>query len=206
MMLRLRTVPLALVFLLGCDADAPEDPAPGGDNSASDSDTDGASDTDADSGGGSSTGSPLPTTAGGSGSTTGSDDSTGTGAGAACDLVDFVTDAVEGGMVSSEDIVDCGTVQVDDEPSVWLGMQTCVLDAAANEQAYIGFVHRANGLFEAFGAVLDTDYRTQHWLATDSGKVFMERCSEPTVLPDCDAGTEMGTCIVCFGEGNQVCP
>ncbi len=49
-------------------------------------------------------------------------------------------------------------------------------------------------------------YDTQHWLPTDSGTVFMERCSNPSALPDCEPTPDLETCVAGFGEGNQVCP
>ncbi len=201
-----RLLPFTLVLVLGCDGSKSSNPGPEGtSDTAAESETDGDTDA-AGSSGGSSTGD-LTTSAGtstGPGGT-GGETSTGTGSTTTCDLNEVVDDAVEGGAVPAEDIVDCGTVVVEDEVSDWVDMRDCILGAAAKQRAYKGFVHRINGLWEAFGSVVGEQYDTQHWILTDTGKVFMERC-DPYAIADCEPSPETGTCVSCSGKGNQVCP
>lgn len=154
-----------------------------------------------DSGAGSSSGGATTGTGAGE---TGDGSTTSDGSAESCDLVEWVSDAVSDGAASAEDVVDCGIIDTDDDVASWVAMRDCVLTAANAHQPYMGFVHRDNGMFEAFGAVGGESYSPRHWIGP--GTIFMERCSEPEALPDCEPSPAVGTCLSCFGEGNQVCP
>jgi hypothetical protein len=180
---------------------------PNASESAGDTDgpqTDGSeadSDDAPDSGAGSSSGGATTGTGAGE---TGDGSTTSDGSAESCDLVEWVSDAVSDGAASAEDVVDCGIIDTDDDVASWVAMRDCVLTAANAHQPYMGFVHRDNGMFEAFGAVGGESYSPRHWIGP--GTIFMERCSEPEALPDCEPSPAVGTCLSCFGEGDQVCP
>jgi|GEM_PF-2272106 len=205
----LRLLPLTCILAFGCDSDSDSSGDSAASESASDSAGNGDSegDTDAGSSSGDASASAGPST---SSNETGSAESSGdTGSAMACDIEEVVNEAIEGGDVSAEDILDCGTVTPDDDPSAWPQMGTCILDAVADGQVYRAFVRRegGDGITEAFGAVAGPDGLVhQHWLSGgQTGNVLMERCSEPALVPDCEPSAMWGTCVGCFGEGNVVC-
>lgn len=234
-MLFRRLIPLACALLLGCDP-APE---PVGEAEASDGESDSMSGGESTTGGATSvsgstgsasdsmsSGLPTTTTAvtsfgsegtdtddtddikldvgGGTGTSTDTDDIP-----TECELEPFVCDVVENGKVLPEDVVDCGSVSLDDAADDYGEMQSCILAASAKQQAYKGFAELQgidSEVWVAWGSIVGFVYSEQQWsYDNDQGveTIWVSTCTPVQSNPDCAPGPEQGLCLTCSEETEQ---
>ncbi len=226
-MLIRRLLPLACILALGCDPDS----EPVGEGPESDSGSDSMTTMGSSTSGDSTTG--MPTTAGSASasgsSTSGSDsmtsvgssgfpDDTGgplldvgdgetTGSPSECDLEALVCEMVENGKVLPEDVVDCGSVTLENSAEDYAAMRDCILDASESQLAYKGFAQLQgidSEVWIAYGSLVGVVYGEHQWTYDNyqgAETIWMSTCPPvPTENPGCEPGPQIGLCLQCNGE------
>lgn len=210
-MLARRLLPLACFVLFGCDPDS-ESVGVGPDSTSGGSGSGGSESSDGTTGG-----SISGTSMGGStGGSSGPDDTgeASTGVLADCDLEAIVCEGLENGMVPPDEIVDCGSVELDDPPEAYQAVRDCILQASAAEQTYKGFaavVGIDSQLVTGYSSTAGAEYVDHRWLSDIGlgfGSISEIDCPPNPVIPDdpdCVPGPMSGLCLGCEGESVQVC-
>lgn len=129
-----------------------------------------------------------------------------------CDLEEIVCEMVENGKVLPKDVVDCGTVTLQDGAQGYADLHTCIVEASAQQAAYKGFAELQgidSNVWVAYGSFVGFAY-TEHVFHYDGGGlaggefVDMRQCA-PVPLDDCVPGLS-SLCLFCESEDyNSVC-
>lgn len=88
-----------------------------------------------------------------------------------CNLEEVVCDMVENAKVPVEDVVDCGTVTLQDTDQDWQDMQHCITEASGEQLAYKGFAELQgfdSSVWAGYGSLVGFVY-SEHIFNYDGG-------------------------------------